>query len=123
MIIELRINGPIKGGKNNIVITKQGRRFPSKKWVEWREQAINQIKPQIPNGFQAIDNIGYKWEFVYTPEDNRRRDLPAILDAIFHVLEKLNIVVDDCLIKNVCFVNKAKDVESAGVTIKVYGVD
>jgi len=34
----------------------------------------------------------------YLAGDKRRRDNPAIVDAIFHVLEKAGVVADDTLI-------------------------
>lgn len=121
-ILSLTIKGQIRGGKNNMGVTKSGIHYPHPKFVAWRKYVMDQLSIQVEN-FTPIDNINYKWQFIYTPEDNRRRDLPAILDAVFHVLEKMKIVVDDCLIKNICFINKPKDKDNAGMEITVYGQD
>lgn len=100
MIITLK--GQIRGGKNNIKITRTGRRYPDPLFVAWSADALRQIIIQIGPAHcrKPIDNFNYEWFFTYTPEDNRRRDLPAILDAIFHVLENAGVVSDDRYIMN-----------------------
>jgi len=54
---------------------------------------------------------------IYTPADLKRRDLPAILDSIFHCMEKAQLVVDDCLIKNLVWESRPKDKEKSGVSV------
>jgi Holliday junction resolvase RusA-like endonuclease len=38
---------------------------------------------------------------LYTPGDRRRRDVPGMLDAILHLLEKAEVVEDDAQIVDV----------------------
>lgn len=88
------ITGQIMGGKNNIIITRTGHRFPKPSWARWRDDAVRQVKQFVPSGFTPIDspvNVSLK----YFAGDKRRRDMPAIVDAIFHVLEKAGVVTDD----------------------------
>lgn len=88
------ITGQIMGGKNNIIVTRTGHRFPKPAWAKWRDDAVRQVKQFIPRGFTPIDSpINVRID--YFAEDKRRRDMPAILDAIFHVFEKAGVVTDD----------------------------
>jgi Holliday junction resolvase RusA-like endonuclease len=119
-VFKLHLHGQIHGGKNNMCITRTGRHYPNPKFVIWRDDMFRQIKEQFPLGIATIGSRFLKWSFEYTPSDNRRRDVPAILDSIFHVMERAFIVKDDCLIKNISFVELPANKESAGILIKAY---
>ena len=82
------------GGKNNIIITRTGHRFPKPSWAKWRDDAVRQVKQHIPRGFTPFSSpVNVRLD--YFAGDKRRRDMPAIVDAIFHVLEKAGVVTDD----------------------------
>ena len=119
-VLTLHLMGQVRGGKNNMCITRAGIHYPNPKFVIWRNDMFSQIKTQFPLGIATINSRLLKWTFTYTPEDNRRRDIPAILDAVFHVMERAFLVKDDCLIKNLSFVELPADKESAGILIKAY---
>ena len=93
----LKFTGQIRGGKNNMIVTRTGRRFPKPEWAEWRDSAVNEIKAQLPKLFRPID-VPTAIRMDYLAGDKRRRDMPAIIDAIFHVLEKAGVVKDDTLL-------------------------
>lgn len=93
----LVITGQIRGGKNNICITRTGRRFPNKEWAKWRDAAVSEIKRQLPTCFKPMD-IPINMRLNYIAGDKRRRDMPAILDSIFHIVERAGVVVDDTLL-------------------------
>jgi Holliday junction resolvase RusA-like endonuclease len=90
----LVISGQIRGGKNNMVVTRNGLHFPKPEWAKWRDEAVSQIKRQLPPCFKPIA-VQIDMRLRYIAGDNRRRDMPAILDSIFHVLEKAGVVTDD----------------------------
>lgn len=90
------ITGQIKGGKNNIIITRTGRRFPNASWAKWRDAAVREIASQRQGSAQYTEAVNVRLD--YYAEDRRRRDMPAIVDAIFHVLEKAGVVKDDTLL-------------------------
>ena len=95
--MKLIFQGQIRGGKNNMVVTRTGHRFPKPEWAAWRDAQVLAIKRQLPQGFKIITeptNI----RLTYFAGDKRRRDMPAIIDAIFHVLEKAGVVEDDTLL-------------------------
>ena len=88
------ITGQIMGGKNNIIVTRTGHRYPKPSWARWRDDAVRQVKQFIPRGFTPF-NTPVNVRLEYFAGDKRRRDMPAIVDAIFHVLEKAGVVTDD----------------------------
>jgi crossover junction endodeoxyribonuclease RusA len=90
----LVISGQIRGGKNNMIVTRTGLHFPKPEWARWRDQAVAQIKRQLPPCLKPLD-VRINMRLKYIAGDKRRRDMPAILDSIFHVLEKAGVVVDD----------------------------
>lgn len=91
------IRGQVRGGKNNLVVTRTGKRFPRKAWAAWRDDAVRQVKAQLPKGWTPIDT-DCPVSFNYVSGDRKRRDKPAILDAVFHVLENAGVVTDDTLL-------------------------
>ena len=95
--LKLVIHGQILGGKNNIIVTRSGRRFPKASWASWRDDAVRQVQAQLPKGFTCfIENVNVR--LAYVSGDRRRRDCPAVIDSVWHVLEKANVVVDDTLL-------------------------
>jgi Holliday junction resolvase RusA-like endonuclease len=85
------------GGKNNIRITRTGHRFPNKKWAVWRDEAVRGVREQLSRHFKTITEP-VNVRVTYVAGDRRRRDCPAILDAVWHVLEKAGVVADDTLL-------------------------
>jgi len=95
--LTITISGQIMGGKNNIIITRTGRRFPNRSFAKWRDAALQSVLYQLPSRFEAIDKPCEVF-LRYVAGDKRRRDMPAIIDSIFHVLEKAGVVTDDTLL-------------------------
>lgn len=93
----LSIVGQIRGGKNNIIVTRSGHRFPNPTWSKWRDDAVAEIKKQLPSNFRTITEPCLI-RMDYVAQDMRRRDMPAIVDSVFHVLEKAGVVKDDTLL-------------------------
>jgi len=113
--MKIEILGQVRGGKNNMKVSKFGHHYPDKKFIEWKNMVMPQIKKQYQE--KPIDSSDYEWRFIYTPQDKRRRDMTAILDAIFHVLEKCNVIKDDCLIKYVSYLESPRDKENPSIVI------
>ncbi len=93
----LVINGQVRGGKNGMGITKFGRHYARKPFKIWRDDAVSQLRSQLPAHWTPIAtpcNV----RLAYVAGDKRRRDEPAIKDAVWHVLEKSGVVLDDALL-------------------------
>jgi len=111
------LKGQVRGGKNNMGVTRTGIHYPKPEFVLWRANMMAQVESQRPTGFKAIDNAGFHWDFCYTPSDKRRRDIPALLDAVYHVLERTKIITDDYFIANLHFSTMPVSKENAGMII------
>ncbi len=96
-MLSLKLRGQIRGGKNNVLVLKSGLRIPPKVFREFAKQAIEELKQQLPPFFMAYDRP-ISASIIYTPGDKRKRDVPALMDGLWHVLEKAGLVTDDCLI-------------------------
>jgi len=116
--MKLIIQGQVRGGKNNMIVCRNGMHIPSKTFKKWRDDAVTQIYHQIQNAKEIIRTIDNpcRADIIYTAGDRRRRDMPAIIDAIWHALERAEVVRDDCLIEDVCF-KKLYDKENPNVRI------
>jgi Holliday junction resolvase RusA-like endonuclease len=96
-----KLMGQLPSGKNRIIVTRTGHRFPDPKsrFPKWRDDVMKQL------GEQVFDHwpLTYKCRLIvdYTPGDLRTRDVPGMLDALCHVLAKAGIVKDDGLIRDV----------------------
>lgn len=105
------LEGQVRGGKNHMQINfRTGTHYPTPEFAAWRNRACAEIMAQkkyYPLKFPLYQELAC--DIDYTPSDNRRRDIPAILDAIFHVLERSGIVADDALIKHLTFRTRQKD--------------
>jgi Holliday junction resolvase RusA-like endonuclease len=92
--LTITIPGQMRGGKNNMIVTRNGMHIPKKEWALWRNATVRMIRAQMPDDWKPISRPCYI-ELNYVAGDHRRRDMPAILDSIFHCLEKAGVVADD----------------------------
>lgn len=124
MNLEFQITGQCPSGKNAVVITRSGHRFPGKRFVKWRDGALKEIQPQknkVKSWLPLSQPVNV--DIQYTAGDKRRRDAPGILDAIWHLLEKAEIVTDDTFLsgmdKKLAYTHVGVNKKNAGVKIKL----
>ena len=91
------LQGQIPSGKNAVMITRTGRRYPSKRFKDWRDDAID----QLTNCYTYMMLGDMHLVVDYVPGNKIRRDVPGMLDAICHLLEYTGILQDDAQVKNV----------------------
>jgi len=87
------LKGQLPGGKNRIKTTRTGHRYPDKRFVEWRADAL----AQLPNRPPRIDGP-VAMIVDYTPGDRRIRDMDAMLGTLGHLLCKAGVLEDDAQI-------------------------
>lgn len=92
--LTLTIKSRIMGGKNNMIVTRSGRHYPKPTWAKWRDATVSEVSGQLPRNWKPI-NKPMNITLHYVAGDKRRRDMPAIIDSIYHVLEKAGVVEDD----------------------------
>lgn len=97
-LLEIVLKIPIKGGKNNYIVSRKGKHIPTKTFERWRDEAVYLIRQQSLH--RNINNPNLIWKFTICPQDNIKRDATAILDAIFHCLERSRLITNDNIIKN-----------------------
>ena len=115
--LTFRLSGQIPSGENAVKITRTGMRYPDKRFKAWRDYALRQCggmtaKPHDQPVALIVD---------YVPADYRRRDLPGMLDALCHLLEKAGILADDCLVHKCSWQTYDPDKDRAGCTVTVMG--
>lgn len=123
---QLKISGQCPSGKNAVIVTRAGHRFPSARFVEWRQQAMNEVflqlkklKVELPIK-NAVDVY-----IEYTPKDRIRRDAPGIIDALWHLIEKVGVISDDTFLAGhghtLTFFNTGVDKKNPGALITIRG--
>ena len=115
--LTFKLNGSIPSGKNAVMVTRTGQRYPQKRFKAWRDYALTQCggltgKPYEKPVAMVVD---------YVPADFRRRDLPGMADALCHLLEKAGILKDDCLVYQLNWKTFEPDKARAGVTVTIVG--
>ena len=111
------INGIIRGGKNHIGITRTGRRYPLKNWAKWRDQVVAELWRQAL-GEKILDKPCH---FIanYWKGDRRKRDVPAMLDSLYHCFERAGVVKDDSLFEGVTWVPRGYDKINPRVVVEI----
>ena len=93
-MLTFTLRDQIKSGKNALLITRTGRHVPSSAFVQWRKQASKEVLAQV-----SLHKKPLLGPLVcvadYVPQDQRRRDLPGLADAIWHLLEYTGLIQDD----------------------------
>jgi len=115
--MRLVITGQVHGGKNSMGITRTGKHYPRAAFKSWRDAAIMEVRQQWRWRKAIVDPVSVVIE--YWSADKRRRDIPAIIDSLWHVLERADVVLDDSLLGGAgCSVN----FKNEGVAKKEPGV-
>lgn len=86
----------IPSGKNAVQITRTGKRYPGKRFKAWRDEAMGQLPYPVMEFAGPVSMI-----VDYVPGDQIRRDVPGLLDALCHLIEKVGLVQDDAQVKSV----------------------
>lgn len=123
---QLQISGQCPSGKNAVIVTRAGHRFPSARFVAWRQAAMDEVIPQIKQ-LDVVLPITSPVDVIieYTPKDRIRRDAPGIIDALWHLIEKVGVVSDDTFLAGhgctLTFCNKGVDKKNPGARILIRG--
>lgn len=103
MIFE--IIGQFKSGKNNMGINpRSGRHYPLPAWADWRNRVVNQLllgRKELLLKPMPYFRVACAIQVHYYAGDHRRRDVPGMLDALCHCLERAGIIKDDSLVYDV----------------------
>lgn len=109
------IVGQIPSGKNAVIVTRSGMRFPSKRFKAWRDEVLPQLTIQRGECTLFPLQTPISLECEYTPGDRRTRDVSGMLDALFHVIVKAGLLVDDGLVWAVTWRRNEMDRQKPGL--------
>jgi len=99
MSVTFTLTGQMCSGKNAVVVTRTGHRFPAKRFTDWRTKAMAELREQC-DGFPQPIRHRIALIVDYTPGDLRVRDVAGMLDAICHLLERSGLIEHDGLIRD-----------------------
>jgi len=95
--ITFALSGALPSGKNQVGIDTRGgrvRRFPNKRFERWRQEAAITLLTQV-----RVDEKPLRGPLVarimYNPGDRITRDLPGMMDALWHLAEYCGLVEND----------------------------
>lgn len=98
-MITFTLSGQLPSGKNAVMVTRTGQRFPAPRFRRWREGALQDVLRQKRahqrHGKYFPLTCPIKLVVNYTPGDRRIRDISGMTDAILHLLEKAALVEND----------------------------
>lgn len=94
LLINFKLTGQCPSGKNaQMIDPRSWRKYPNKRFVEWRNQSVKQMLDQkVP---KLLINEPCSIAIHYWPGDKRTRDVPGIIDALWHLLEYYEVVEND----------------------------
>ena len=95
-------------------VTRSGRHYPLASFVVWREDVLRQLTRMVVP-FDCSCSVTVK----YWRGDERRRDVPGMIDALWHVFELAKIVTDDKLFEEVHWIPMGLDRKNPRVEIDI----
>ena len=113
---ELVIVGQIKSGKNRILITRTGHRYPPEAFKVWRDRVVTDLVKQWQ---QPPITVPVRLYCTYWPGDRRTRDVSGMMDAMFHVLVKAGVLKDDGLVWDCTWLRQHMNAKGPKVLITI----
>ena len=106
---------PTGCGKNNVKVTRFGKRVAPMRFIRWQNACLFQMRDQVRRRMPWT--VPMFLSVQYWPKTNRRIDATAILDGVFHVLETAKLIEDDRQISILYY--KKQDVDSVQPRLEI----
>lgn len=116
------IHSIIRGGKNAMKVYK-GRHYPDRKWAQWRDRIVADLKEILKPTLETQIKNPCKMNVLYVPGDSKRRDMTSMLDSLFHCMERAGLISDDGLIKDLFWTTFSTDRKNPRVEIEMKELD
>lgn len=98
MRVAFRVPGQCLSGKNHVQMTRTGRRYPLARWAAWRDEIVRHVQAVMAaHGGPFPVTAPCRCLLIFTHADRRRRDIPGLMDALYHVFERAGLIADDSL--------------------------
>jgi hypothetical protein len=118
-----RLSGQMPSGKNQVktaLVKGKVIRFPDKRFKAWREASLQQLNPQCDwQGNYLPIQTPVRLCCNYTPGDLRVRDVSGLLDALFYLIVKAGILVDDGQVYEVIWLRQPVNREEPGLSFSL----
>lgn len=101
-------------GKNRIIVTRDGRRIPDKRFLSWIESSSFYVPSRAAPWAEPV-----QLKVRYTPGDLKRRDADGMMAALFHLLERTGLVRDDALIQHITWTTLPLDRTAPKVEVAI----
>ena len=118
-MIKFTIHGQIRGGKNTMRVNRYGQHYPEKKWAAWRDHVVADLRHWLVGQGHRLIDFPCILRVNYWPGDLKCRDVPAMLDSLFHCFEKAGLIRDDSLFQNVGWRNKGLDRKNPRTEVEI----
>lgn len=121
-MISFTLSGQLPSGKNSVVVTRTGHRFPAKRFQDWRTQALTQLQAQcdgIPQPIRHKLHLAVR----YTPGDLRTRDVAGMMDAICHLLERSGLIENDGQIRECSWYENEMDRKQPSAMVSLVSLE
>lgn len=100
------LTAQMPSGKNQVQITRTGQHYPTARFVAWRRGAEAEVLRQVKPAEKPLTGR-LALTVCYTPADRRVRDVSGLLDALFHLLARCGLLLDDGQIRDVTWRERA----------------
>lgn len=82
-------------------VSREGRHYPLKKFADWRDMVVRDLRFYMNEAKQACTYFDTPclMRVKYWSGDHRRRDITAMVDSLFHCMERAELIKDDALIR------------------------
>lgn len=117
-MLRLVLVGQLPSGKNQVQLCARGGRihkYPNARFSAWREEALLQLR--VRQGSPLTSGMPVSLTVEYTPGDRRVRDVSGMLDALFHLLVRAEILDDDGLVWEVHWIRHPAQPRAAGAIL------
>lgn len=98
------------------MVSRYGHHYPNKSWAQWRDGIVGYLtKLQNLDRFENPCRLTIQYWY----GDRRRRDIPGMVDALYHCLERSGILKDDSLVTELHWHPMGYDKANPRVTLKI----
>lgn len=84
--VELSLTGTVPSKKNSRINTRDGKSFPSKKFEQWQNDAMRQVRTQTRERFRGVVQIELVIYFATLGKADTDNKVTSILDMLVEVL-------------------------------------
>ena len=102
-----------------MLTTRTGRHYPNPSYKEWRDRVVSELRETLKPTRETMITEPCHMTVYHVEGDLKRRDLTAMLDSMFHCMERAGLIEDDSLVKSIHWEYGGFDRKNAETQVKV----